>query len=153
MIATAQEYYKSLGIPNRTVSIVAGALNDAAAKKYDLEGWFPGYGTFRELVSCSNCTDFQSRALEIKHGTKLQGAQESDNLTHMLNSTLAATTRTMCCILENFQTPEGVALPEVLRPYFGGKDFLKYDQKCVDEYLAEKEKNDKIEADKAEKEA
>mgnify|MGYP001614133266 CR=1 FL=1 len=58
MIATAQEYYKSLGIPHRTVSIVAGALNDAAAKKYDLEGWFPGYGTYRELVSCSNCTDF-----------------------------------------------------------------------------------------------
>ena len=58
MISTAQEFYKTLGLPHRTISIVAGALNDAAAKKYDLEAWFPGYGQYRELVSCSNCTDF-----------------------------------------------------------------------------------------------
>ena len=58
MITTAQEFYKTLGLPHRTVNIVGGALNDAAAKKYDLEAWFPGYGTYRELVSCSNCTDF-----------------------------------------------------------------------------------------------
>lgn len=59
----------------------------------------------------------------------------------------------MCCILENNQTPEGVTIPEVLRPYFGGKDFLKYDQKCVDEYLAEKAKQEALDAEKEKKEA
>lgn len=59
----------------------------------------------------------------------------------------------MCCILENNQTPEGVHIPEVLRPYFGGKDFLKYDQKCVEEYLVEKAKQDALEAEKEKKEA
>jgi seryl-tRNA synthetase len=58
MIKTAEEYYQSLKLPYRVVSIVSGALNDAAAMKYDLEAWFPGYDTYRELVSCSNCLDF-----------------------------------------------------------------------------------------------
>lgn len=58
MIATAEEFYKTLNLPYRVVSIVSGALNDAAAMKYDLEAWFPGYDTYRELVSCSNCLDF-----------------------------------------------------------------------------------------------
>lgn len=66
--------YGQLGIPYRVVNIVSGALNNAAAKKYDLEGWYPGSndgkGTFRELVSCSNCTDYQSRRLNIRYGTK-----------------------------------------------------------------------------------
>lgn len=59
-----------LGLPYQIVSIVSGALNDAAAKKYDLEAWFPASSTFRELVSCSNCTDYQSRRLEIRYGQK-----------------------------------------------------------------------------------
>jgi seryl-tRNA synthetase len=59
-----------LGIPYRVVVIVSGALNNAAAKKYDLEGWFPSFNEFRELVSCSNCTDYQSRSMEIRYGTK-----------------------------------------------------------------------------------
>jgi len=58
MIATAEEFVQSLDLPYRVVNIVSGALNDAAAKKYDLEAWFPGYGEYRELVSCSNCTDY-----------------------------------------------------------------------------------------------
>jgi len=58
MIKLAEEFYKNLELPYRVVNIVSGELNDAAAKKYDLEAWFPGYGTYRELVSCSNCTDF-----------------------------------------------------------------------------------------------
>lgn len=58
MIGMAEEFYKSLDLPYRVVNIVSGALNDAAAMKYDLEAWFPGYGTYRELVSCSNCLDF-----------------------------------------------------------------------------------------------
>jgi len=70
MVETSEEFYKSLGLPYRVINIVSGALNDAAAKKYDLEAWFPGYNAYRELVSASNCTDYQSRALEIRAGIK-----------------------------------------------------------------------------------
>ena len=80
MIQVAQEYYESvnylffskkqLKLPYHVISIVAGALNNAAAKKYDLEAYFPFQGTYKELVSCSNCTDYQSRALEIRFGAK-----------------------------------------------------------------------------------
>lgn len=59
-----------LGLPYRVVSVVSGVLNDAAAKKYDLEAWFPASQKYRELVSCSNCTDYQSRNLEIRYGQK-----------------------------------------------------------------------------------
>ena len=70
MIKTSEEFYQSLKLPYRVISIVSGALNDAAAKKYDLEAWFPGYKAYRELVSCSNCTDYQSRALRIRYAEK-----------------------------------------------------------------------------------
>lgn len=66
MIAISEEFYQSLNLPYQVVSIVSGALNDAAAKKLDLEAWFPGYNAFRELVSCSNCTDYQSRNLDVR---------------------------------------------------------------------------------------
>ena len=66
MIKIAEEFYQGLELPYRVINIVSGALNDAATKKYDLEAWFPGYGTYRELVSSSNCTDFQSRGLEVR---------------------------------------------------------------------------------------
>ena len=66
MIQVSEEFYKSLGLPYRIIAIVSGALNNADAKKYDWEAWFPGYGTYRELVSCSNCTDYQSRSAEIR---------------------------------------------------------------------------------------
>ena len=70
MIALSEEFYQALNLPYRVINIVSGALNDAAAKKYDLEAWFPGYNAYRELVSCSNCTDFQSRNLNVRCGTK-----------------------------------------------------------------------------------
>eukprot|EP00957_Ditylum_brightwellii_P186388 14191555-Ditylum_brightwellii.AAC.1 len=63
MRQSAEEFYQSLGIPYRVVCLVSGELNDAAVKKYDLEGWFPGQNTYRELVSCSNCTDYQARGV------------------------------------------------------------------------------------------
>lgn len=66
MTETAEEFLKSLELPHRTICIVSGALNDAATKKYDVEGWFPGYGKYKELMSVSNCTDYQSRAMEIR---------------------------------------------------------------------------------------
>ena len=70
MIRVAEQFYKSLELPYRVINIVSGALNDAAAKKYDLKAWFPGYDAYRELVSCSNCTDFQSRNLGVRCGMK-----------------------------------------------------------------------------------
>jgi len=125
MLKTSEEFYQSLKIPYRVVNIVSGELNNAAAKKYDLEGWFPGFSEFRELVSCSNCTDYQSRSLEIRYGVKKQGAREKKYV-HMLNSTLTATGRGICAILENYQTEEGIVVPDVLQPYMGGLKFIPF---------------------------
>ena len=118
MIQASEEFYQSLGLPYRVVNIVSGALNDAAAKKYDLEAWFPGYDAFRELVSCSNCTDYQSRSSEIRLRTDKK-VDDTKRYVHMLNGSLTATERTMCCILENYQTEKGVKVPEVLIPFVG----------------------------------
>ena len=68
MISNAEEFCKLLQIPYRVVCICSGALNNAAAKKFDLEAWFPGSGAFRELVSCSNCLDYQARRLRVRYG-------------------------------------------------------------------------------------
>ncbi|KAF9904791.1 Cytosolic seryl-tRNA synthetase [Lobosporangium transversale] len=125
MIQNSEEFYQSLGLSYRIVSIVSGALNNAAAKKYDLEAWFPFQGAYKELVSCSNCTDYQSRNLEIRCGIKKMGDREK-RYVHCLNSTLTATTRTLSCILENYQTPEGIRVPEPLIPYMDGRDFLPF---------------------------
>ena len=128
MISVAEDFYQSLKLPYRVVNIVSGELNDAASKKYDLEAWFPGYGAYRELVSCSNCLDYQSRNLNVRYGV---GKVDKNNkkkdveYVHMLNATLCATERTLCCILENYQTEEGLVIPEVLRPYVG-VDFVPY---------------------------
>ncbi|CAI9737858.1 serine--tRNA ligase, cytoplasmic-like [Octopus vulgaris] len=116
MIANAENFTKSLGIPYRIVNIVSGALNNAAAKKLDLEAWFPGSGAFRELVSCSNCTDYQARRLKVRYGQTKKMNQEVEYV-HMLNATMCATTRAICAILENFQTEDGVLVPEVLQPF------------------------------------
>ena len=125
MLKAAEDFYQSLGIPYRVVTIVSAELNNAAAKKYDLEGWFPGFQEYRELVSCSNCTDYQSRSLEIRFGSKKQGTKEKKYV-HMLNSTLCATTRTISAIVENYQTADGVKVPEVLQPYMAGMTFLPF---------------------------
>ncbi|CAL1709891.1 unnamed protein product [Somion occarium] len=125
MIGNSEEFYKTLGLPYRVVAIVSGALNLAASQKYDLEAWFPFQGAYKELVSCSNCTDYQSRRLEVRCGLKTK-EQTRKVYVHMLNGTLCATSRAMCCIAENYQTPEGLIIPEVLRPYMGGRDFLPW---------------------------
>ena len=108
MMTITEEFYKSLGLSYRVVNIVSGDLNNAAARKYDLEAWFPTLGLYRELVSCSNCTDYQSKQLNIKYNKQY---------VHMLNSTLIATERTLCCLLENYQTTDGILIPDVLKPY------------------------------------
>ncbi|GAA5896011.1 hypothetical protein JCM6882_005585 [Rhodosporidiobolus microsporus] len=125
MIENSEAFYQSLGLPYQLISIVSGALNNAAAKKYDLEAWFPHQGEYKELVSVSNCTDYQSRALEVRCGVKKQGDTKKVYV-HMLNGTLCATERAMCCLVENYQTPEGLMIPEPLRPYMGGRDFIPY---------------------------
>ncbi|NXD88555.1 SYSC protein, partial [Halcyon senegalensis] len=116
MIATAEDFYQSLGIPYHIVNIVSGSLNHAASKKLDLEAWFPGSGAFRELVSCSNCTDYQARRLRIRYG-QTKKMMDKVEFVHMLNATMCATTRTICAILENHQTHEGVRVPEKLRDF------------------------------------
>jgi len=121
MRTASEEYLQSLGLPYRVVNIVSGELNLAAAKKYDIECWFPGYGEFKELVSCSNCLDYQSRAMDVRFG---EVADKSH--VHMLNSTLCALTRTICCILENYQEKDGVRVPEVLVPFMGGTTFMPF---------------------------
>jgi len=127
MLKTSESFFQSLGIPYHVVTIVSGELNNAAAKKYDLEGWFPAFNGFRELVSCSNCTDYQARNLEVRCGYVTEGDTEKKYV-HMLNSTLCATTRAICCILENYQCAEGVAVPKVLQPYLGGLEFIPFVQ-------------------------
>jgi len=125
MIQVAMDFYKSLGISYRVVSIVSGGLNNAAAKKYDLEAWFPTFGRFRELVSCSNCTDYQARAMETRFGQKKMGDQVKQYV-HMLNATLTATERTICCIIENYQTEKGIDVPKPLQKYLGGREFIPF---------------------------
>ncbi|KAJ9197079.1 hypothetical protein DTO166G4_6805 [Paecilomyces variotii] len=140
MIAVSEEFYQSLGIPYQVVAIVSGALNNAASKKYDLEAWFPFQGEYKELVSCSNCTDYQSRALEIRYGVK-KTTDTKKSYVHALNSTLCATERALCCILENYQTEDGINVPEVLRKYIpGAPEFLPYVKELPKDTTSQKTK-------------
>jgi seryl-tRNA synthetase len=140
MIRISEEFYKSLGIPYRVVAIVSGALNNAAAKKFDLEAWFPFQGEYKELVSCSNCTDYQSRALEIRFGAKLQ-TEIRKKYVHALNSTLCATERALCCLLENFQSKDGFNVPEPLRKYLPGvPDFIPFTKELPKDTTSQKAK-------------
>lgn len=140
MISISEEFYKSLGVPYRVMAIVSGALNNAASKKYDLEAWFPYQGEYKELVSCSNCTDYQSRALEIRFGNKLQ-TEIKKKYVHALNSTLCATERALCCLLENFQTEDGFKVPEPLRKYLpGAPDFIPFTKELPKNTTSQKAK-------------
>lgn len=141
MIENSEEFYQSLGLPYRVVGIVSGELNNAAAKKFDLEAWFPFQKEYKELVSCSNCTDYQSRNLEIRCGIKQQN-QIDKKYVHCLNSTLSATERALCCILENYQQEDGIIVPEVLRPYMpGAPEFLPFAKELPKNSTSSKKKN------------
>ena len=123
LMEVTEDIYKKLGLPYQIVAIVSSALNDNAAIKYDLEAWFPGSKTYRELVSCTNCGDYQARKTKTRIGRAGSGDAQ---ILHTLNSTAIATERTMCCILENYQQADGsVKVPEVLVPYMGGKTVIK----------------------------
>ncbi|XP_015682547.2 serine--tRNA ligase, cytoplasmic [Protobothrops mucrosquamatus] len=142
MISIAEEFYQSLGIPYHIVNIVSGSLNHAASKKLDLEAWFPGSGAFRELVSCSNCTDYQARRLRIRYG-QTKKMMDKVEFVHMLNATMCATTRAICAILENYQTEEGIIIPDKLKDFMplGLKDMIKFVKPApIDQELSKKQK-------------
>ena len=121
MVNHATFLLKNLDLPGRVIEIPSGDLNDAAARKYDVEVWFPAQNKYRELCSISNVTDFQSRHLNIRTGN-YGGDKE---YVHILNGTAIATERTICSILENNQLEDGsVELPKVLREYMGGKEVI-----------------------------
>jgi seryl-tRNA synthetase len=124
LINNAEEIYKKLEIPFRIVNIASGELNDNAAKKYDLEAWFPASESYREVVSCSNCLDYQARKLKIRMGKV--GSTYDKQIVHTLNSTAIATERTICCLIENFQNKDhSITIPKALRPYMNGKSKIK----------------------------
>ena len=115
IIGNARELFQGLGIPYRIVNIASGDLGACAVKKYDLEAWMPAQGRFREMVSASNCTDWQAYRLRIRL-VRRRGMRRG--YVHTLNSTAIASTRTITAILENFQEPDGtVVIPKVLRKY------------------------------------
>ena len=117
MLAVSEEFYEQIGIPNRVVLLCSADLGKISAKTYDIEAWLPGQNAYREIVSCSNCTDYQARRLRIRFRNK---ANEETRFVHTLNSTLVATERTMVAIIENCQTSkQTIEVPMVLQKYMG----------------------------------
>ncbi len=122
LIENAEEIYQALEIPYRVVSICTGDLGTVAAKKYDIEAWMPVQQAYREVVSCSNCTDYQARRYNTRHRPN---PGDPTQFVHTLNSTAIAVQRTLVAILENFQEADGsVRIPEVLRPLVGKNAIL-----------------------------
>jgi len=117
ILAIAEEFYQKIEIPYRIMLLSSGDLGKVSAKTYDLEAWMVGQKNYREIVSCSNCLDFQARRLKIRFRDR---TDEQPQYLHSLNSTLVATTRTMVAIIENFQTKDGhIAIPKALQKYVG----------------------------------
>ncbi len=123
LIKNTEAIFQALELPYRVVNVCTGDIGTVAAKKYDLEAWFPAQQRYRELASCSNCTDYQARRLSIRYGTE---GEKPKGFAHTLNSTALATTRTIAALLENGQQPDGsIRMPKALLPYLGkGKAFL-----------------------------
>ncbi len=122
LLGVEERLWQTLGLPYRVVNIAAGDLGDPAARKFDIETWMPGRGDYGETQSCSNCTDFQSRALNIR----LRRRERGTEFVHTLNGTALAVTRTIVAILENYQQEDGsVRVPVPLVPYLGGLTELR----------------------------
>ena len=116
LLCNAEDLLQKLDLPYRVVNVCTGDIGTVASKKYDIEVWMPAQNAYREVVSCSNCTDYQARRLGIRYREK-EGAPPKGIL-HTLNSTAIATGRTIVAILENFQQEDGtVVIPKVLRKY------------------------------------
>jgi len=124
LLCNAEELVQKLGLPYRVVNVCTGDIGTVAAKKYDVEAWMPAQNAYREIVSCSNCTDYQARRLKIKYREK--EGEPPKGFLHTLNSTAIATGRTIVAILENYQQEDGsVIVPEALREYMGGIDKVR----------------------------
>ncbi len=124
LLENAQNFVESLGIPYRVMLLCSGDMGKVASKTFDIEGWIPSQNKYRELISCSNCTDFQARSLGLKYRHK---SHEESQFVHTLNSTLVATERTLVAILENYYDPDSVSvkIPHVLQKYMGGQTEIK----------------------------
>lgn len=115
LLEITERFYEMLEIPFRTIILCTGDLGKVASKTYDIEAWFPVQGAYREICSCSNCTDYQARSLKIRFRNN---PNEETTLVHTLNSTLVAVQRTLVAIMENYQTSRGtIEIPKVLRKY------------------------------------
>ncbi len=122
LVKNSEDIYKSLEIPYRIVNICSGELGSLAARKYDIEAWYPSQGKFREIVSASNDTDYQARSLNIKYRTK-----DGNKFVNTLNSTAIATERILVAIIENYQRDSYIKIPDVLIPYTGFDKIVKGD--------------------------
>ena len=119
MLAVVEEFYQKLEIPHRVMLLSTGDMGKISAKTYDVEAWMAGQNAYREIVSCSNCLDYQARRLKIRFRDK---TNEDTQYVHTLNSTLIATTRILVSIMENFQTKDGhIGIPHVLQSYMGNQ--------------------------------
>jgi len=117
MIQIAEEFYQKLEIPHKVMLLSSGDMGKISAKTYDIEAWMAGQNAYREIVSCSNCLDFQARRLKIRFRDK---TNEDTQYLHTLNSTLVATSRVLVSIIENFQTKDGhINVPKALQSYIG----------------------------------
>ncbi|MFS8119944.1 MAG: aminoacyl--tRNA ligase-related protein, partial [Microcoleus sp.] len=115
LVQDAEGVLQALKLPYRTIELCTGDLGFAAAKTYDLEVWLPSAGKYREISSCSNVADFQSRRANIRFK---EAGKKGTQFVHALNGSGLAVGRTMAAILENYQQPDGtVKVPEVLQPY------------------------------------
>ena len=124
LIQNAEELLQKLGLSYRAVNVCTGDIGTAAAKKYDIEAWMPAQNAYREIISCSNCTDYQARRLNIKYREK--EGEPPKGFVHTLNSTAIATGRTIVAMLENYQQEDdSVIVPEVLRKYMGDMEKIE----------------------------
>jgi len=123
LLEHAEKLVKGLKLPYRVTNICTADIGNTAAKKYDIEVWFPGMDTYRELISCSNCTDYQSRRLNTRYHDP---NSEKPRLVHTLNSTALPMSRTIVAIMENYQKSDGsFGIPKVLQPYMDGIKVIK----------------------------
>ena len=127
LLKNGEEIFQKLKIPYRVVNVCTGDIGLVAAKKYDIEAWFPRESLYREVISCSNCTSYQAGRLNIRY----KKGEEKEYL-HTLNSTAVATTRALRAIIENYQQKDGsIKIPAVLQKYMGkkviGKQNLGFD--------------------------
>lgn len=120
LLSNSEEFMRRLGIPHRVVLLSSGDMGKVPSKTFDIEAWVPSQGKYRELVSCSNCTDFQARSLSIKYRER---AHEESMFVHTLNSTLVATERTLAVLLENYYRPSEkiIQIPKELVSYMNGQ--------------------------------